>query len=363
MGQAEDWTGIAIAGAIASLVAVIWALIHERRKAKAPVVDKPAPSNPKPVSQKTIRISVWMIGVFTVVVFALLAYKAMMPGGVTELRDKFGVAFLGAAGLVLLFTWSIWSNGRKLAKEPNHAYSATPRPVAKAGTGLGTWVSVILLTAFITWKITPSAPRGPAPAQPRAATGLGAFVVLFLSMVTSAYWVWFGVSWVRLRAKIRDVACERANERTKAGDLSGAITELESVINWERPTPMRLFTLASLYSLDGRNGDVLKTCDVGQPLDPMFDVAFKALRGVALERLGYPAEAEPLLATALPLSRDARFVHCHYCLALAKLGRTAEAAQQLAKIENMPDKDDDSSYARKRDQLLIEECRDAVALA
>ena len=193
------------------------------------------------------------------------------------------------------------------------------------------WLWLLLICSFglLFWQYVPKI-QGPNP-PPEPTFQIGFFVrivALFLFVFIFTFAIQFFRSF--------DRGVRRANKRALAGDLDGAIEDLREQIENKGPTQVRANALGLLLMQRERWAEAAAVFRKAEVVVRSNGVC-QANLGLALLKGGKPAEALPVLEKASRIGPQAPVMTClvclHSCLALAELGRWAEAHEQFRVAE------------------------------
>jgi hypothetical protein len=234
-----------------------------------------------------------------------------------------------------------------LLRLSRRAHQRKPKRPAGGGSNVGVWLTLIVVTAAITYARTPTRP-GPAgqPAQPRVSDRVIVLSVVGLGVALLAGGI--GIAYYQHH----DPDVSKVVKRANAGDVDGAIAELRAAMRRglsdddtstsgnpyaapsrpRRGAAVRANTLGLLHFLREEWPQAYESFVDAEKLGAGRAVA-RGNQALALWKMGRLDEAEPILAEVCSLVPGVPTFALNHGFVLADLGRLDEARARLVEAE------------------------------
>jgi tetratricopeptide (TPR) repeat protein len=177
---------------------------------------------------------------------------------------------------------------------------------------------------------------------------LAAPAIVFVAALTFALW----------RAmRHHDSAVNRALAKANAGDVTGAMDDLQEQIRTGGMTATRAIALGGLHFLKDEWDDAERLFDEAERLG--YDKRSCTMnRAMIRYKTGHPEEALPVLQELHAANPDETVLGCNVCHVLIDLGQVEEARRLFADVESRHKK---TMYlgaaSRQQIESVVQECR------
>jgi hypothetical protein len=269
------------------------------------------------------------------------------------------VVLVMAAFFAVIVAAAVWWERRKAARKFYEAEGDMGGPPPRPVMIRGAWLYLVLLGGFflVFWNFLPKrVPAGadvpPPPANSRLTLGvlliLAAPAVLFLLFL--AYVLW------RMRRNY-DPAASRALEKANAGDVEGAIAEVQTLVQAKGMTGPRATALGVLHFIREEWDEAARWFEEAERLgvDKQSCAMNKAM---IRHKSGHPEDALPVLRSLWEKDPSNTVAGCNLCQVLVDLGRVDEARSVLVEVDRRRKQSIPlGADARAKLDRLVEECR------